>query len=81
MTIDIQKVNNIKLAQVRRIIGDDVDFAMIALRDCAELVGLVDKSEYCKIIGENKRTVQQKCKDNKIECIEISGIKYPCVNL
>ena len=70
-----------EIAQIRSIIGNNLELSMFMLRECAEDVGLVSVSEYCEVLGGSKRTIQDRLKKGNMEYIEISGSRFPCVNL
>lgn len=58
----------------------DAQTALETMHECAERLGLVSVSEYSHIIGENKRTVYQYAKDNKIMKLELSGHIFLAIN-
>lgn len=51
------------------------------LQICAEELAIVSVDEYCKIMAEKKRNVYYKIKQGTIKSLEISGKRYPVVNL
>ncbi len=69
-----------EIAQIRKIIGNNIELSMFILRECAEDVGLVSVSDYSLILGVPKRTIQDRLKRESIPHINISGFKFPCVN-
>ena len=77
---EYKHISDSKLAQIRNIINDDALAALDVMRDCAELAGVVSKQDYSDIMCENLRTIQDKCKNNKLHCVEVSGVKFPAVN-
>ena len=70
-----------ELAQIRNIIGDNLELSMFILRECAEDVGIASVSDYCEVLGVSKRTIQDRLKKDKMDYINISGIKFPCINI
>lgn len=69
-----------ELAQLRNILADNPHRALCALRECAELAGLVSKADYSRIMCVPLRTVQYACKQGKLEGQVISGEFFPAVN-
>lgn len=69
-----------ELAQLRNILADDPHRALDALRECAELAGLVSKADYSRIMNVPLRTVQHSCSKGKLAALNISGELFPAVN-
>ena len=58
----------------------DAQTALETMHECAERLGLVTVEEYCKIVGEGKRTAYKAAKENKKMKFEISGHIFLAIN-
>ena len=75
--IDIMKLTDNQKANINDI---DSELALDILHECAERLGLVSVSEYCKIMGCKKRTVYLQIEQNKIKSIDFCGNKLIIIN-
>lgn len=73
-------LDEFEIAELRNFIRNDPNIALEILRECAEVAGLVSKTDYSHILGVPIRTVQHGCKSGKIKGLNISGDIIPCVN-
>ena len=70
-----------KLAQIRKIIGDNDELRLLLLREFADDLGVVSISDYCEILGVKKRTIQYQIQNNKIDYLNIGGFRFPFINI
>lgn len=66
--------------QISNIHSLDADTAIEIMHECAERLGVVTVDDYCKIMGEKRRTVYDKLKNNKIMKLEIAGHIFAIIN-
>lgn len=68
-TKEIEEINNL-----------DAQKAIEVMHECVERLGLVTVDEYSAVMCQNRRTVYQAAKDNKILKFELSGHIFLAVN-
>lgn len=69
-----------EIAQIRKIIGENMELRLCLLRELADELGLVSISDYCRITGVNRRTIQHKLQKERVNYFKISNKRYPLVN-
>lgn len=70
-----------ELAQIRSIIKNNCELAHYITIENLDLIGVVSVSDYNKILGTPKRTIQDRLKRESIPHLNISGLKFPCINI
>ena len=78
---DLEIKYSIELAQIRNIIDGDVELTLLLLREHTDDLGLASVSDYSEVLGIPKRTVQDRLRKGFVPYFEISGFKFPCINL
>jgi len=73
-------MSNLTDKQISNIHSLDADTAIEIMHECAERLGVVTVDEYCKIMGEKRRTVYDKLKNNKLKKIEIACRIFVIIN-
>lgn len=66
--------------QIEAIHKLDAQTALDTMHECAERLGLVTVDEYCKILGEGRRSVYQAAKNNQKIKFELSGRIFLAIN-
>lgn len=66
--------------QIEAIRDMSAEMAMAVMHECAERLGLVSVSEYCKLLGLKKRTIYKAIEEKKLPCFELAGHIFLSIN-
>jgi len=66
--------------QKRNIQNLDTETTIELLHECAERLGLVTVSEYCKIMNRKKRVTYLDIENEKIKTVTFGGVIYCVIN-
>jgi len=72
-----QELKKYIIAQLSNLSSEEL---LEVAQECNEILGVVSVKDCIEILCDNRRTIYDRLKKNKIKYLEISNIKFPCIN-
>ena len=70
-------VTDKQIANLHKLESDDL---ITIMHECAEALGVVSVSDYCKIMNTDRFRLNRRINGNQVKYVKIAGNKFPIIN-